>query len=65
MEWVYNPVMDSVTAKTEKGTYVCQRTFNDMSALWLDGEKLGTYGGGSHDLAKKAAYEHFVKAKAA
>ncbi len=46
-------------ARTPFGDYSCIRTLNDTSALWFRGEKLGTYGGGSHAEAKAAAEDHY------
>lgn len=46
-------------AASPLGLYRCIRTLFDTSVLWLDGKKLGIYGGGSHDEAKGAAQAHY------
>lgn len=61
MNWERDPLLDSVKSVTDKGVYTCVRNYVDMSVLWLDGVKLGVFGGGSHERAKRFAEAHFAK----
>lgn len=60
MNWVHDPHMDILKAETENGAYHCVRNYADMSVLWLDGTRLGVFGGGSHENAKQFAEIHLA-----
>lgn len=59
LKWSYDPILCSMSAESEFGTYHSQRTWCDVAKLYLNGELLGAYGGGSHNLALEAAEKDY------
>ena len=60
LHWVRDGIEDW-KAKTTLGTYYCVKNLYNMSVLWLENEKIGTYGGGSHKGAMEAAQLHYAQ----
>lgn len=57
LNWHHDPVLDMLTARGRRGTYRCVRTPFDSSVLWLDEERIGVCGSGSHEASKAKAEE--------
>lgn len=61
MDWKRNPLLDGEKAETDKGVYLCVRTFADISKLYFNDEMIFSSGSGSHQKSKAFAEEHYRK----
>jgi hypothetical protein len=61
LNWIRDPLMDSLEANTEYGTYFCVRDYLDVSILSFNDEELIRSSVGSHEKSKIYAEIHYNK----
>lgn len=60
LTWARNPTLDYFEAETELGTYLCVRTWADVSKLSFNGELLNSDATtGSHAANRLLAQKHY------
>lgn len=58
LDWVHEHAFDALECVTVNGRYRCVRNYCDVSVLYFNGERLGSFGSGSHEGSKIEAEKH-------